>query len=289
MRRAMATGLFGLVVVGFGVTAASAAARVAVGSDDRVTTASQPPKYVIESLGFSVPQGAFDTTGTVSCPTGTATWGGGVEFNSFERDASINTTEWDESTPGGWITRLNNPDPLTDTASVYAVCAKQPSGYEWVSHETDDPAGTQAFGVVSCPADKVILSGSVLSTGDTSNIYLIAARPVSAREFRAGQWNGSSTDRPFFVDALCAAKPPGYARTSGSATATPGAESATFAACPSATKVIGGGFGYSAAGPSVLTNASIPASNSQGSFWDVIAENLSATTETVTAYAICAR
>lgn len=219
-------GLLGVrISIGVGILAilvGGAPSALAVGfpsAGRTVAGATKPPRYVIVSSTLTAPHSEFNTMGTASCPAGTATWGGGMLFESYQiPTSSINSSYWNGSSPGGWTVHVNNTGTGSDTVGISAICAKKPSKYQLVSTTVDDPSGAQTSGVATCPAKTVILSGGVGSTADQASVYLTSAYPTSARTFQAYQYNGSSNDQPFYVYALCAAKPLGYTRTSASST-----------------------------------------------------------------------
>ncbi len=136
----------------------------------------------------------------------------------------------------------------------------------------------------------MILSGGVASTADQASVYLTSAYPTSKRTFQAYQYNGSSNDQPFYVYALCAARPPGYKRTSASSIAPAGEQGVAVADCPANTSVIGGGIATSAPTAAVIPNASNPqaSEDEEPSGWLAISSNTLDAAVTVTAYAICA-
>jgi hypothetical protein len=260
-----------------------------------VVGATEPPRYVIVSSELTAPQSEFNSMGTASCPAGTVTWGGGMSFESYQfLTSSINSSYWNDSSPGGWTVHVNNTGTSSNTVFVSAICAKKPSKYQVVSTIVDDPSGAQTSGSAICPVNTVILSGGVLSTGDQASVYLTSAHPTGARTFQAYQNNGSSSDQPFFVYALCAAKPPGYVRRSASSSAPAGQPGVAIAQCPAETSVIGGGIGT---GTGVPNAAVIPVSSDpepadpaegQPSEWAAVNSNTLDVPATVTAYAICA-
>ncbi len=176
--------------------------------------------------------------------------------------------------------------PLSSQRSV----RRSRQSTERVSTIVDDPAGAQTSGVATCPAKKVILSGGVLSTGDQASVYLTSAHPTSARTFKAFQYNGSSNDQPFYVYALCAAKPPGYTRTSASSTAPADGPGLAVADCPAHTSVIGGGIGTGALSVDVIPVGSQPhpSEGAEPAGWTAEYSNSVNVQVTVTAYAICA-
>jgi hypothetical protein len=257
-----------------------------------VAGATKPPGYAIVGSTLIAPHSDFNTMGTASCPAGKATWGGGMYFESYQiPTSSINSSYWNGSSPGGWTVHVNNTGTGSDTVGIAAICAKKPSKYQLVSTTVDDPSGAQTSGVATCPAKTVILSGGVSSTADQASVYLTSAYPASARTFRAYQYNGSSNEQPFSVYALCAAKPPGYTRTSASSTVPAGQQGVAIAECPAKASVIGGGIGTSAPGAAVIPVASYPepAAGEQPSEWLVISPNSLDVAVTVSAYAICAK
>jgi hypothetical protein len=253
--------------------------------------AIKPPRYVIVTSELTAPQSGFNSMGTASCPAGTTTWGGGMYFSSYQfLTSSINSSYWNGGSPGGWTVHVNNTGTGNNTVVVSAICAKEPSEYQRVFTIVDDPSGAQTSGVTTCPAKTVILSGGVLSTGDQASVYITAAHPTSARTFRAYQNNGSSNDQPFYVYALCAAKPPGYTRTSASSTALAGGPGLAVADCPAKTSVIGGGIGTSAPNAAVIPVDSHPhlSEGAEPTGWTADYSNSLDAELTVTAYAICA-
>ena len=266
-----------LALTGASLTLAGAAAAA---------TPTAPPKYVIKGAAFQAPQSAFDTGGSVSCPAGTVTWGGGVYFSAYSPPVSINTTAWDGGMPGAWRVRVNNPQAFTATFGVNAICAKKPARYQFAHNQIDDPAGAQTAGVATCPSNTVILSGGVVSTADVATVYLTAARPTSARTFRATQQNGTGADQPFVVYAICGAKPPKYTRTSTTSTAPANSFGFAEATCPTGTSVTGGGFGMATPNPAVIPYSSSPLGGAHR--WDVAIYNTTASPQTLTSFAICA-
>jgi hypothetical protein len=152
----------------------------------------------------------------------------------------------------------------------------------------DDPAGTQRSGSVTCPTGTVLLSGSVLSDGDTTNVYLTSAWPNSVHTFTAVQENGSTSDEPFTVYALCAAKPAGYqiVRVTQTASASGGIVEPE-PNCGSGRSVIGGGVHVAPPNPSVFISYSSVGANSTTA-WLGVVHNTGTTSVNVTTSTICA-
>jgi hypothetical protein len=246
-----------------------------------VTVATAPPGYQVVRTLFMAPPSMFDSGSQVACPAGTVVWGGGVE-NDFVND-TINTSAFLGST--AWQARVNNVDASTEGFTIDAVCANKPQLYKRVSHLVDDPAGAQTNGSATCPTGTVLLSGSVISFGDTTSVYLTSAWPSSSRKFTAYQENSSSTDQPFSVTALCAKKPAGYAivNTTQSTSGVGFVEKQ----CPTGTSVLGGGIRVASPEPAVTLSASSVGDNSTTA-WAGVVNNGSTTTAQVTGYSICA-
>jgi hypothetical protein len=134
----------------------------------------------------------------------------------------------------------------------------------------------------------VLLSGSVLSDGDTTNVFLLSAWPNSVHQFTAVQENGSTSDEPFTVYALCAAKPAGYQIirvTQTDAASTGIVEPEPY--CQSGRSVIGGGIQVTPRHPSVrITFSSFGSGGTTA--WLGVVYNTGLTSVNVTASAICA-
>ncbi len=251
-------------------------------SPGRSLVGSMPAGYVRVSQTFAVSAGTFDSGGQLSCAAGKVAWGGGIGFVSAYANDSLNTSAIDGS--AGWQGRANDPpgDPNT-VLLVDLICAKKPRLYRMQSTLVDDPAGSQTSGSATCPTGTVLLSGSVISDGDTTSEYLTSAWPTNSKTFEAVQENQSTSDQPFDVLALCAKKPPGYVIVNVTATAPPGISSAS-PICPTGTVPIGGGIHVATPSPAI-----VPLYNSvttQG--WVTETSNSTTSATQIASYAICA-
>ncbi len=246
--------------------------------------ATAPAGYQIVRSQFSAPPGLFDAGGQAVCPTGTVVWGGGTA-NDFA-NGTINTSAFLGST--GWHARVNNNAGSTEGFEVDAICAKKPKLYRFASNQVDDPAGAQAHGSATCPTGTVLLSGSVLSDGDTTNVYLLSASPSGPHSFTATQENASTSDEPFTVYALCAKKPPGYAIVRVTQTAAGGGGIVVPESyCASGSSVIGGGIQVVKARPAATMSASLVGAGTTTA-WLGVVQNEAAASVKVTASVICA-
>jgi hypothetical protein len=246
--------------------------------------ATAPAGYHIVQAQFSAPPGLFDAGGQAVCPTGTVVWGGGTG-NDFQ-NGTINTSAFIGTT--GWRARVNNNAGSTEGFEVDAICARKPKLYAFVFHQVDDPAGTQTQGSATCPTGTVLLSGSVLSDGDTTNVYLTSAWPNSQHTFSASQQNGSTGDEPFTVYALCAKRPPGYAIVRVTQTASGGGGLVVPESyCAAGASVIGGGMQIVKARPAAIMSASLVGAGTTNAWLGVVQDEAAASVK-VTASVICA-
>ena len=271
-------------LVGGCAAVAVAISALAASANAQPFRATAPAGYQIVRAQLSAPPGLFDAGGQAVCPTGTVVWGGGTA-NDFQ-NGTINTSEFSGST--AWNVRVNNNASNAEGFEVDAICAKKPKLYTFASHLVDDPAGARVRGSATCPTGTVLLSGSVLSEGDTTNIYLVSAWPVSAHTFSAVQENASTGDQPFDVLALCAQKPPGYGIVRVTQTASGGGGLVVPESyCASGSSVIGGGIQVTKPFPAVDMSASLVGSGTTTA-WLGVVQNEAAASVKVTASVICA-
>src|SRR5690242_2816183 len=94
-----------LAVLAWTLGTVVAASPAAAAHRPAAVTASHPPGYqVVHSASLSAPPSAFDSGGSVACPTGTVVWGGGVAFiGGSGPGLTVNTSE-----PAGnsWAARV---------------------------------------------------------------------------------------------------------------------------------------------------------------------------------------
>jgi hypothetical protein len=253
-------------------------------ADAQLLPAAAPAGYHIVQAHFPAPPGLFDAGGQAVCPTGTVVWGGGTG-NDFQ-NGTINTSAFVGTT--GWHSRVNNDAGSTESFEVDAICAKKPKLYTFVSHQFDDPAGAQAHGSLTCPTGTVLLSGSVLSDGDTTNVYLTSSFPNGPHTYTAFQENASSGDEPFSILALCAARPPGYAIVRVTQTASAGGGLVVPESyCASGASVIGGGIQIVSPRPAAIMSASLIGAGTTNA-WLGVVQNEATVSVKVTAAVICA-
>jgi hypothetical protein len=165
--------------------------------------------------------------------------------------------------------------------------AAKPTGYTVVSASFSAPNGQQTFGSVTCPAtNKGVtrdpLGGGVVITSNSLSANINSSFPVSTA-WETYVDNNSGADTSFTVYAVCATPHKHYAVVSNSVSNPSGVQNSAIAACPSGTKVTGGG-GYNSSGDlAVNINTSIPSGNG----WRVDANNAGAGANSLTSYAVC--
>jgi hypothetical protein len=249
---------------------------------------TSPPGYRIVIANYQAPQSTFTTLAAATCPTGTATWGGGLVWGAWSPPVSFNQSYWSGATPGAWKAAVSEPQAFTASFDVIAVCANKPSGYRLVTKTVDDPAGALATDVVRCPKTKVLLSGGVASTSDMTNVNIASVAPVSARGFRAYVQNSSALDQPFHLYALCAFKPPGYTRITTTTSLAPSDQVRIQSQCPATTRPIGGGIMLNPVTAGAIPEESSAEATGSAQSWQGMADNTTASAETMSVIAICA-
>lgn len=169
------------------------------------------------------------------------------------------------------------------------VQAAAPSGYVVVTAVNSAPNGQDTSVGVTCPATKkgaarYPLGGGVLIGSGSLSANVNSSFPVPASSWAADVNNNSGADTTFTVYAICATPPKNYQVVHASAvTLPPGAQITDIAACPSGTKVTGGGGVISSSNLAVNLNTSVPTGNG----WRIDVNNASASDDTVTSYAVC--
>jgi hypothetical protein len=267
------------------LAAAAAASPAAAAQRPAAVSSSHPPGYQIVSSGpINAAPGAFDTGGSVACPTGTVVWGGGAIFVDGFRGPTltVNTSEPMES--AGWEARVNNTGTTTAPFEVDAICAKKPNGYKIVFKAVDSPAGSQAQATAVCPSPKVVLGGGTLSTSDQAPAVLTSAWPAAPAKFKGYLYNGTPTDASLTVYAICGDKPTGYKIASNGGPFGPGTLLGG-AACPAGTSALDGGAQTVGHSPLVQVGGSI---DDGATGWFIVMNNTTPSQQTANAYVICA-
>ncbi len=234
---------------------------------------------------FTEPPGGHDVT-FFSCPDGTNVIGGGTILFSTDPDQNIQD-EGPAPNGQGYDARVNNNSTTDADFRIYAICATNVQNYSYVTGESaPHRAGTQATADATCPTGTVPFTGGGGTDLNDLGIRTNSSYPLG-NGWRIKVNNATSEDRTINATVVCGNRPAGYQRITGTAVILKAAtQGSASAACPSGTKVLSGGGRSSATSTSVDLNSSAPASNSA---WQVFENNNSPRTNTLTAYAICAR
>jgi hypothetical protein len=136
-----------------------------------------------------------------TCKGSTVAIGGGQKTTSSLQQAT-NTSE--SGNGSNWVVYENNRDLSAHNFTVYAICAKQPSGYAIVqSSPITNPGGIQASGGATCPAG-VPLSGGVNSVSTDLYADMNQSEPFGGDGWQATMNNVNSTPTSFTVEVICA-------------------------------------------------------------------------------------
>jgi hypothetical protein len=251
------------------------------------TAVTAPPGYVtVTHSGISLPNND-GTFGVAKCPKGTVVLSGGAYIASGSVAAGINA-----SFPAGqriWEAVANNFSGAATTFNVYAVCAKQPKGYEQViGNEVSNPAGDQDSATENCRTGDVVLGGGVFDDDPSFSVGMASSYPGTSASWAAAVSNFSTTDSEFEVIAVCASPLPHYAIPSTSASDPAGTQKGIIQDCTAPAVVLGGGNQSSNTARlriEMKTTQPFPAS---GTGWKSGENNDTSSGTTLTSYAICA-
>jgi hypothetical protein len=235
---------------------------------------------VASSGGFTAPAGA-QVHGQASCPAGTVPLGGGAVINSASTAAGLNSSY---PTLGGWAADVNNGSGSATYFTVYAVCAKQPRGYEltYGAYATT-LAGEQSSPTASCSnALRQPLGGGAYADS-TSLLVNINSTLPTADGWRVDLNNGSVTDMHVQTRVVCGKLPNVHVVTSAKVNGFAAAQTGGTAVCDSGLPV-GGGVLSDSGSTLVSVNSSYPVVGG----WKAFVNNGTAYTQPFTVYAVCA-
>jgi hypothetical protein len=146
-------------------------------------TAHPPAASVVPLEGYQQVASALlndpagsQVTGTVGCPTGYKVVGGGATITGSSLSRNLNSSYPVSSTT--WAVSVNNSSGTNATFRVYANCVKKVRGYVIaVGTGVDNPAGTNAEALVTCPTGKFPLGGGGLSSSTSTAVSLNTSYP----------------------------------------------------------------------------------------------------------------
>jgi len=279
----IALGVFLVSSVG---VAGATAGRIRAGART-AAAAETPPGYKVVTAGFTAPTG-LQTAASVPCPAKTVVLGGGALIASNSVLANINS-----SIPHGnrtWTVKVNNASGADTSATVYAICAHKPTGYQQVTAPViDNPGDTRTDEGALCPSGKKVFGGGAFSTSTSVGIAQSNSLPGKTTAPTTYAWavtmdNLTKSDNTFSAVAICG-KITGYKFVTGTSQLVPvGAQVEATATCPGTTVPLGGGVHAKTLDLGTSINTSAPVSNQ----WAAFVGNNTSSAVTITATVTCA-
>lgn len=224
-------------------------------------------------------------SGTVACPANEKVVGGGaiISSSSLAENLNVSVPETDGRT---WQVFVNNASATDGTFRVYADCVRRVNQYAVViGTGVANLAGTQTSASVTCPTGTFPLGGGGFASSSSTAVNLNTSIPLT-KGWRVDVNNASTSDETATAYAVCGKKPTGYVQVVGTSVTVPaGAQSSgATVACPTGTKVFGGG-GFSSSG---ATNVDLNSSGPSGqTAWVAYENNGQSSPNTLTPYAVC--
>jgi hypothetical protein len=229
----------GLVIASLGEASAKQPPRAIHIGPVSVQPNAKVKGITIVSSGALTAFAGVQTHGAVTCPTGKVPLGGGVAFESSALSVNVNSSY--PNAANGWTADANNGTASSTLFYVFAVCAKQPAGYQVVTSLETNPAGAQTNATATCPQGAKVLGGGGYSSAMSVSVNLNTTAPASPKSWRADQNNGRSTPADITAYAICAKNVAGWKLVTGATATNPaGHDSASSAACPGTLKVLRG-------------------------------------------------
>jgi hypothetical protein len=270
---------------------AGAAVLTVLGS---TSVASASPRPASELTGYTytearvnVPSNA-QAKATAKCPRGDdVVGGGGYEVTqNTEEDLNSSAPHGDR----GWTVKFNNQASSSDTGVAVAICADASSLADYsiqTGATVDVSPNTSVEATVGCPSGTVALGGGWVNEGTAVTDGNGASDPLGPNGWRAYPAAGPSASSGYAMTP-CAAQPPKWAQVSSSYVVNPMSTATSVSVtCPKGTKVLGGGdFNDSS---SSLVNIGLTSSMSNLKGWSTTENNDSPASESVDAWAACAK
>ncbi len=119
------------------------------------------------------------TDATASCPAGTDVLGGGGQASSSAVGVDINSsfpTGLSTTTPG-WQANMNNGGPLSQSFTVYAICANPFDGYSTGSYVTNNDPGTVTAANGGCGSGDFVLGGGISASSSSTLVNIESTYP----------------------------------------------------------------------------------------------------------------
>ena len=287
MQRTLKLTGIGLVVVLVTASLAVASARqprnVQHPGSSSVQPAAKLKSYSIVHSGSLAAPALTHTHAKTTCPAGTKPLGGGAVIASGSLSVNLAGSYPSSS---GWAADVNNQLGTPTTVDVYVICAKKPAGYKLVTASTSAPGNTQTPVTATCPTGTKILGGGGFTSSTTLLVNLNTTFPDSATSWSVALNNSGVPSTTASAVAVCGKGVTGWKRVTGTTVTQPDTtQSAATAQCPGF-DVLGGGVHSSSASLVVDVNSSYP---NGSNVWVGFENNGSAVTDSIEAYAICAK
>jgi hypothetical protein len=225
---------------------------------------------------------------TSTCPSGDDVVGGGGFQGGEDLEEDLNSSA--PNGDHGWTVTFNNQtnDGIVGVAVAICVGASRLKDYSVQTGSTVDvPANSEAQATVTCPGGTVDLGGGWVNQGPDVTESTPVSAPLGTNGWQAFPEAGSAASAGYAM-TVCAKHPRKWAQVSSSPVVNP----ANFptqlnVACPTGTKVLGGGAFASSANPLVTIGVTDFTSRSGG--WSTIENNNTSSSESVVAWAVCAQ
>jgi hypothetical protein len=272
-----------LILAGAGVCAVLAGAGPASASSRPAGLAG----YTYAEARVTVPAKA-QAEATAKCPKGDDVVGGGGYQVTQNTKEDLNSSYPNERT--SWLVTFNNEASSADTGVAVAICVASSSltdDFIQTGSIVDVPANSTAQATVTCPSGSVSLGGGWVNFGSAVADSNGASAPLGSNGWRAFPAAGSSATAGY-AQNVCAVQPQKWAEVSSSYVVNPSKTVTTVTVpCPKGTKVLGGGdFNDSS---SSLVNIGHGSSLSDLDGWSTTENNDSSSSESVDAWAVCAK
>jgi hypothetical protein len=171
--------------------------------------------------------------------------------------------------------------PTVMTAGIDGI----PPGYVRADSGTlTAPTGTQTRGTVSCPAGTVVFGGSVFVFSPSLLVNVNSTFPQS-NGWAADINNASGASATFDVTVICGFQPKNYSVQSATGANPSGSQTTVKAVCPTGSQPLSGGALSSSVSPFANLTSTFP----QRRTWRVVESNASASSASVTAFAVCGK
>jgi hypothetical protein len=166
-----------------------------------VICAKKPAGYKQVFKGANNPNNAL-TTATVTCPTGTVVYSGGVQSTADGFGSAVPSLGPANKTT--FRASVFNGTGTDQHLTVWAVCGQQPPKYRIVA--VPSSGGGNAFYIdAACPTGTALIGGGVIQTGTLSHTVVIGASTDVGQAWQGRVLNPGGGSISLSVRAVCAA------------------------------------------------------------------------------------